>query len=148
MTRQQAPRRYDFSWSRRNLAAGAAACMVFAAALAAGLQARPIQIGADIPLWGGRIAAAAERINPNTAAVGSLQRLPGIGRVRAEAIIAYRSEHGPGAFRRGSDLAAIRGIGPATVRGAERFMTFENAGAAEAPPQNHQRRQNQQRQGQ
>jgi len=125
MTRQRPPRRFDLSWNRPNLAAGLALCVVFAAALTARMAGRPHVVGESIPLWGARAVAATERINPNTASVGSLQRLPGIGRTRAQAIVDYRDAHAPDAFRTPEDLANIRGIGPVTVRNAAPHLTFQ-----------------------
>jgi competence ComEA-like helix-hairpin-helix protein len=87
-----------------------------------------------MPLWGERISAATERINPNTASAGSLQRLPGVGRVRAKSIVAYRQAHGPVAFRCPEDLDNIRGIGPAIVHNVAQHLTFDRAaGPATAP---------------
>jgi len=128
MTRPRPPRRFDLSWSRRNLAAGLVLCVAFAAGLTARLAARPHAVGDRIGVWGGRIAAATERINPNTASVGSLQRLPGVGKVRGEAIVAYRAAHRAPAFEAPEDLAKIHGIGPATVRNAAPHLTFEPTG--------------------
>jgi competence protein ComEA len=125
MTRQRPPRRFDASWSRRNLAAILALCAVFAAVLTTRLAARPHAVGNRIGLWGDRIAAATERINPNTASVGSLQRLPGIGPRRAEAIVAHRAARGADAFEAPEDLADIRGIGPVTVRNAAPHLIFQ-----------------------
>lgn len=48
-------------------------------------------------------------ININTATAEELQALPGIGKARAEAIIAYREEHGP--FTYVEDLRGVSGIG-------------------------------------
>lgn len=118
-------RRIDVSWSRRNIAAALALCVVCSAGLTARMADRPHRVDGPIPLWGERIAAARERINPNTASVGSLRRLPGVGRIRAEAIAAYRREHGPEAFGRPEDLAKVHGIGPATVKGARPHLTFQ-----------------------
>jgi competence protein ComEA len=53
-------------------------------------------------------------INVNQAAVGELDRLPGVGPVIAQRIIAYRTEHGP--FKKLTDMQKVRGIGPATVK--------------------------------
>jgi len=127
MSPRRTPRRYDLSWSRRNVAAALIACLVASAALALQLRARPVAVGEQIPVWGQRVAAATERVNPNTASAGSLQRLPGIGRVRAAAIVAYRAEHGPAPFASAEDLTKVRGIGPATAAGAEMYMTFAPA---------------------
>jgi len=132
MTTPQPATPFDVSWSRRNIAAGLVACVAFAAALLAGWQARPLAVGRHIPLWGQRISAGTERINPNTASAGSLQRLPGIGKVRAESIIAYRRTHGPVAFRCAEDLAEIRGIGPAIVRNVAPDLAFDRPAAPAA----------------
>lgn len=48
-------------------------------------------------------------VNINTATSEELQALPGIGRTRAEAIVAYREEHGP--FVYPEDLRKVSGIG-------------------------------------
>jgi competence ComEA-like helix-hairpin-helix protein len=105
-------------------------CAVFAAALLAGRQSKPLAVGREMPLWDERIAAATERINPNTASAGSLQRLPGVGRIRAESIVAYRLAHGPVAFRCPEDLARIWGIGPAIVHNAAQHLVFDRPAAA------------------
>ena len=53
-------------------------------------------------------SAAPDAVNINTAMIGELESLPGVGRGTAEAIIAYRKENGP--FRRTEHLMQIRGI--------------------------------------
>lgn len=53
------------------------------------------------------------RIRINTANAEQLASLPGIGIVRAEAIVEYRLAHGR--YRTVDDLARVRGIGVATV---------------------------------
>ena len=53
--------------------------------------------------------AAEGQININTATAEELQRLPGIGEVKAEAIVAWRSEYG--AFRYPEELIRVPGIG-------------------------------------
>jgi len=68
-----------------------------------------------------------QRINPNTASMASLVRLPGIGKARAMDIMHYRESHGRGeaVFESADDLQAIRGIGPKTVQNLKPYMTFE-----------------------
>jgi len=51
------------------------------------------------------------RIQINQASAAELQSLPGIGPVKAQAIISYRQQH---PFRRNEDLMQVRGIGPKT----------------------------------
>jgi competence protein ComEA len=56
---------------------------------------------------------AGERIDPNTAPVSELMRLPRVGKALAEQIVADRERAGP--FRSRPDLQRVRGVGPATV---------------------------------
>jgi len=62
-----------------------------------------------------------EVINLNSATVSDLSRLPGVGEVKAQAIIAYRQEHGP--FAAVDDLMEIKGIGPGIVEGLRPYVT-------------------------
>jgi competence ComEA-like helix-hairpin-helix protein len=50
----------------------------------------------------------ASLVNINTAAASELEKLPGIGKVMAERIVAQREQHGP--FRRAEHLMLVRGI--------------------------------------
>jgi len=71
--------------------------------------------------------APPERINPNTASLASLVRLPSIGKARALDIMDCRDHHqqdGP-AFQSPQDLEQIRGIGPKTVANIAPWLTFE-----------------------
>lgn len=68
-----------------------------------------------------------QRINPNTASVASLVRLPGVGKARAMDIIYYRQNQkqaGP-AFISTRDLQNIRGIGPKTAEKISPWLIFE-----------------------
>ncbi|MFQ5549861.1 MAG: ComEA family DNA-binding protein [Gemmatimonadales bacterium] len=56
-----------------------------------------------------------DRVRINTAGLEELERLPGIGPAKAEAIIEYRRAHGR--FARVEDLVAVPGIGAATLEG-------------------------------
>ncbi len=73
-------------------------------------------------LWGradltvvetGDVLPSPARLNVNEAQDYELAMLPGIGPKIAEAIIAYRREHGP--FAALADLEKVSGIGPSTV---------------------------------
>lgn len=57
--------------------------------------------------------AFAGKININEADADALAGLNGIGKARAEAIIAYRKSHGP--FKTIEDLANVKGIGSAFI---------------------------------
>ena len=65
-------------------------------------------------------------IDLNTADVYDLQRLPGIGEVRAQAIVAYREEHGP--FSSVDELDNVEGIGEGILSG---LRDYASVGAAD-----------------
>lgn len=67
-------------------------------------------------------------INPNTAVLASLVRLPGIGPAKAAAIVKYRNdvEAGNVAFKNCSDMENIKGIGPKTAEKIEPWLYFKN----------------------
>ena len=52
-------------------------------------------------------------VDINTASVRELQKLNGIGEMKANAIVAYREENG--AFNSADDLLNVKGIGSATL---------------------------------
>lgn len=58
--------------------------------------------------------SCAEIVDINTADANTLATaIVGIGPAKAEAIVAYRNEHGP--FKAIDDLALVKGIGSATI---------------------------------
>ncbi|HEX2029893.1 MAG TPA: ComEA family DNA-binding protein [Actinomycetota bacterium] len=66
-------------------------------------------------------AAAGGLVNVNTATATELEELPGIGPVLAEAIVAYREEHGP--FTSVDQLEDVSGIGPVTLEEIRDLVT-------------------------
>jgi competence ComEA-like helix-hairpin-helix protein len=72
------------------------------------------------------VITIASRINPNTASIGSLMRLPGIGPSRASDIVEYRSNCGrQKAFDCADDMQVIKGIGPKTVEKMKLLLCFD-----------------------
>ena len=70
------------------------------------------------------------RINPNTASLASLVRLPGVGIGRAGAIVAYRENYFEKnnedlAFKTIDDLRKVKGIGPKTAKNVSRWLKFQ-----------------------
>lgn len=64
-----------------------------------------------------------ECININTASAAELERLPGIGATRAQAIVACRQERG--AFSSVDELLRVDGIGPGILDGLRPYVTAE-----------------------
>jgi competence protein ComEA len=62
-------------------------------------------------------------INVNTADAALLQTLPGIGRVKARAIIDHRNANGP--FRTIEQLDDVTGIGPVTMSNIRPLVTVD-----------------------
>lgn len=60
-------------------------------------------------------------ININTADEEALELLPGIGKTKAAAIVAYREEHG--AFATVEELLNVSGIGEKLFDGLREFVT-------------------------
>lgn len=73
----------------------------------------------------GMAVAESTPVNINTASPEQLaEALNGVGQARAEAIVAYREEHGP--FTHIDELVNVRGIGLATVdRNRDRILIEE-----------------------
>lgn len=94
------------------VAAAAAMALCFAARSARAAPLSPLPY--DPPAAAGP-ANPAERVDVNTAGLEELMALPGIGQIRAQAILDYREAHGP--FRYPEDLIRVKGIGEGVLSG-------------------------------
>ena len=66
----------------------------------------------------------AAQVNINTADADTLSsELSGIGQSKAEAIVAYREQHGP--YKQLEDLTNVKGIGMATIEKNKTKITLE-----------------------
>ncbi len=98
--------------------------------LAAGIALAGLIVMLAAMYWMHRLPpleAPPSRINPNTASMASLVRLPGVGKARAMDIIHYRQSQKPNepVFLSADDLQAIHGIGPKTAAALVPWLTFE-----------------------
>jgi len=59
------------------------------------------------------IGAALAAVNLNTASVGELDAIKGIGPGKAKAIVQYRDKHGP--FKSVDDLSQVKGFGKKSI---------------------------------
>ena len=64
-------------------------------------------------------------IDLNTATERQLERLPGIGPARAQAVIAYREQHGP--FTAVAEITAVSGIGPGVFDNLRSLVTVRTS---------------------
>ena len=72
-------------------------------------------------------AAAMEPVDINTADAAALaQAINGVGLKKAEAVIAYREQHGP--FLRVEDLINVKGIGIKTIEKNREMLTVGSGG--------------------
>ncbi|MDM7323300.1 MAG: helix-hairpin-helix domain-containing protein [Gammaproteobacteria bacterium] len=77
------------------------------------------------------LALAAEPLDLNTATAAQLESLHGIGPAKAQAIIDYRSKHGP--FQKVEDLEKVDGIGAKMMEKLKPMVTVKAPSTPAAP---------------
>lgn len=68
-------------------------------------------------------ASVANLTNVNTAPAAEIEKLPGVGKKSAAAIVAYRTEKGK--FKAPKDLLKVKGIGKKTLEKIQNLVSFE-----------------------
>ena len=68
-------------------------------------------------------------VNINTASAEQLQMLPGVGEVRARAILSERKERG--GFKSVDDLLAVKGVGDAVLERMRPYLTVKGKTTAQ-----------------
>ena len=68
-------------------------------------------------------ATVANLTNVNTAPAAEIEKLPGVGKKSAAAIVAYRTEKGK--FKTPKDLLKVKGIGKKTLEKIQKLFSFE-----------------------
>jgi DNA uptake protein ComE-like DNA-binding protein len=85
-----------------------------------------------------RVADVREMIDPNTADVPSLRRLPDIGPVRARQILEYRAAavaRGQRAFTCPEDLMNVKGIGPTILKRVREHLAIPEPATGNRQPE-------------
>lgn len=82
-----------------------------------------------VPLVAGAVTKQApdHAVNVNTAPAEELMLLPGIGKSKAEAIVAYRQAH---PFKAVSELTEVKGIGPKMLEKIQASVTIDGSVAS------------------
>ncbi|MFP8872945.1 MAG: ComEA family DNA-binding protein, partial [Myxococcota bacterium] len=101
--------------------AGVAGALI---ALALGLASAAVQAAPPVEVY-------RSPVNLNTASVSELESLPGIGEVRARAIIAERKQRG--GFRSLDQLGEVKGFGPRLIERLRPYLTLGEQRAAKRP---------------
>jgi competence protein ComEA len=73
-----------------------------------------------------------ERVDLNSATTAELMRLPGVGRKRAEAIVASRDKR---PFRKADEVTRVKGCSPGWYARVKGMVTVGDAPAAQRPPE-------------
>ncbi len=109
------PKPDDFSWTEGSTLDGRPARSLSA-------TRRQVSKGVAEEELAARPLGPDERLDPNSAGVTELRRLPGVGPARAQAIVKERVSGG--AFRGPRDLARVPGIGLRTVEALTPHLAF------------------------
>lgn len=99
---------------------GASSAIALIASLSGAALARPVLPGGQAPAAKEKPAAAI--VNINTATVGELQTLPGVGAATAARILEYRQKNG--GFKKIEELMNVRGIGEKTFLKLKPLITI------------------------
>lgn len=100
----------------------------FAQELSAGATGSPAEAPARS---GAPVSAPVSMVNLNTASIDELCTLPGIGKKKAEAIIALRTKR---PLTRVTQVLQVKGIGPRTLQRLKPFLSVAPAPAPQLPP--------------
>jgi len=98
---------------------------ILAVAVGLVMAGTPAMAGTGKKADGKKSSAAVQtvKVNINTASVDQLTTLKGIGQKKAEAIVAFRTEHGN--FKKTEDIMLVKGIGPKMYEKLKNFITVQ-----------------------
>jgi competence protein ComEA len=94
------------------------------------LQNQNDQLRKELSGQSGQVAGASDvqnneqRVNINTADLAELDKLPGIGPAKAQAIVSFRESNGP--FQTAEDIKNVKGIGDKSYEDLKNLITVGN----------------------
>ena len=125
-----------FGWTRRQRAALGVLLTLLLGFLAYQAAQRPARLGEPMPA-GNADFHLARTLDPNTAALEDLTRVPYLGPRLAAALVAYRDSHPASAlplFGTADDLSRIPGFNKAVVTQIAPYLDFPDPPASEPAP--------------
>jgi len=114
-------------WSRTDCKALLVLLIIWCIILVYRFTIRDVELSARLGRNYTRVRLVNEKIDPNTASVASLRRLPMIGPAKAKQIVSYRQKHQREkwpVFGCPEDLQKVQGIGPEIVKRISRYLRF------------------------
>ena len=114
-------------WSRADCKALLVLLIIWCIILVYRFTIRDVELSARLGRNYSRVRLVNEKIDPNTASVASLRRLPMIGPAKAKQIVSYRQKHQSEkrpVFGCPDDLQKVQGIGPEIVKRISRYLRF------------------------
>ena len=128
-TLTETPRTNDWGWTRAQRISLSLLLALLATVLAINLYLRPALLSDHLVLLHGQPLTLPTRIDPNTATLEELTRIPHIGEKVAAKLLAYRDARKPLTpdgilFRSTDDLARIPGLGKKTATDLAPYFEF------------------------
>jgi len=128
--------RESWGWTRKQRAGLGILLFILLALLTVQFLRRPARLDDPKVIVDGRAVTLPVRMDPNTATLEELARIPHLGETLAGKIVAYRSARAATAadgivFHQLGDLDAVPGIGKKVLEQIEPFLAFP--GAASQP---------------
>jgi hypothetical protein len=118
-----------WGWNRRQRIALGILLLIFLACLVIQFARHPARLDDPVVTYNGSPVELPARIDPNTATLQELSRIPHMGEAIATRILQYRDAHKSIApdgivFHEPSDLDAIPGVGKKLIEQIEPFLAF------------------------
>ncbi|HEY4330466.1 MAG TPA: helix-hairpin-helix domain-containing protein [Phycisphaerae bacterium] len=123
------PASEGWGWTRRQRMGLGVLLTLLIAVLTIQFIRRPARVDDPVTILRGQSVALPQKIDPNTASLQELSRIPHIGEILGQKIIDYREARkamaaGGVVFRQAADLDAVPGIGKKLIEQLSPFLQF------------------------